>query len=386
MASVDPHLCAYELERLERIASNQRRMDELSLVQQGQAISAPVRARGTKRAKGERGTSGRPPTRSTGGVRTPAEMAYAASKLCGSDELYSQRHVEALGTFRTPWDLYHEYVNGKRVYDRARGRTCHQCRQFTLGVRTSCNGCGLERRVMCGDCLWMRYGENCLETLANKSWLCPVCRDICNCSNSRCLRLSRGWPATGNLWKLVQDRWPSAAHYLVTTRQAMVPSAVGAAAGMVGEEAAAPVAEAAAAGEAAAAVAGEETAAAGVTSAAQEADSDGEATEVSDDEAPPVASPPAARALPFRAAKMEVAPVLRVGTVVRKRFAAGWFFGEVVAWDQASRLWSIAYDDGDSEEMSAAELQEVAVSGVAMEAARDKACIKLGKLAKRIRM
>jgi Zinc-finger domain of monoamine-oxidase A repressor R1 len=31
--------------------------------------------------------------------------------------------------------------DGNRIYDRVEGQTCHQCRQKTLGLRTSCSGC-----------------------------------------------------------------------------------------------------------------------------------------------------------------------------------------------------------------------------------------------------
>jgi len=30
---------------------------------------------------------------------------------------------------------------GERVYDRVRGKTCHQCRQKTIGKRTQCSHC-----------------------------------------------------------------------------------------------------------------------------------------------------------------------------------------------------------------------------------------------------
>ena len=30
--------------------------------------------------------------------------------------------------------------------------------------------------VFCGDCLYMRYGENVKEARANPNWTCPVCR------------------------------------------------------------------------------------------------------------------------------------------------------------------------------------------------------------------
>lgn len=46
-----------------------------------------------------------------------------------------------------------------------------------------------------------RYGENVVEVNKNPSWICPVCRGICNCS--RC-RLSKGWKPTGSIYKKVK--------------------------------------------------------------------------------------------------------------------------------------------------------------------------------------
>lgn len=45
-----------------------------------------------------------------------------------------------------------------------------------------------------------RYGENVLEANQNPSWICPVCRGICNCS--RCRR-AKGWAPTSSLYKKV---------------------------------------------------------------------------------------------------------------------------------------------------------------------------------------
>lgn len=109
--------------------------------------------------------------------------------------------------------------------------TCHQCRQKTLGKHTSCSCCNSlqacitslttskpekiaigscytcmlynEQRmpvqgVLCGDCLFMRYGENILEVDELYEWTCPVCRGLCNCSNHR---IRRGWLPTGTLYR-----------------------------------------------------------------------------------------------------------------------------------------------------------------------------------------
>jgi len=45
-----------------------------------------------------------------------------------------------------------------------------------------------------------RYGEHVLEALQNPTWICPVCRGICNCS---LCRQAKGWAPTGPLYKKV---------------------------------------------------------------------------------------------------------------------------------------------------------------------------------------
>lgn len=52
--------------------------------------------------------------------------------------------------------------------------------------------------VLCGDCLYMRYGENITEVQAKPDWMCPVCRDLCNCSFHR---IKKGWAPTGTLYR-----------------------------------------------------------------------------------------------------------------------------------------------------------------------------------------
>ena len=52
--------------------------------------------------------------------------------------------------------------------------------------------------VLCGDCLYMRYGENITEVQAKPDWVCPVCRDLCNCSFHR---IKKGWAPTGTLYR-----------------------------------------------------------------------------------------------------------------------------------------------------------------------------------------
>lgn len=38
----------------------------------------------------------------------------------------------------------------------------------------------------------MRYGENVDEVMENDDWICPGCRDICNCSFCRIAKVIQG--------------------------------------------------------------------------------------------------------------------------------------------------------------------------------------------------
>ncbi|XP_076896353.1 uncharacterized protein LOC143549315 [Bidens hawaiensis] len=123
-----------------------------------------------------------------------------------------------LGDHKETWKLAVDGYDdeGNRIYDGYAGKSCHQCRQKTIGFRTKCCKCTSVQGQFCGDCLYMRYGENVIEANANPDWVCPVCRDICNCS--RCRRV-RGWEPTGNLYrKVLHLGYKSVAHYLIHTR------------------------------------------------------------------------------------------------------------------------------------------------------------------------
>ncbi|XP_056283249.1 cell division cycle-associated protein 7a [Pseudoliparis swirei] len=74
-----------------------------------------------------------------------------------------------------------------KVYNRATGTTCHQCRQKTTDTKTNCRNpeCRGVRGQFCGPCLCNRYGEEVRDALLNPEWLCPPCRGICNCSFCR---------------------------------------------------------------------------------------------------------------------------------------------------------------------------------------------------------
>ncbi|XP_020593853.1 cell division cycle-associated protein 7-like [Phalaenopsis equestris] len=135
------------------------------------------------------------------------------------EEVYNEEHEKLLGSCEMGWTLFVDgYDNsGKRIYDQVKGKTCHQCRQKTLGRHTSCMKCNLVQGQFCGDCLYMRYGENVLEVQKNPSWICPVCRGICNCSFCR---IKKGWAPTGPLYRKVRNLGhKSVAHYLILTRR-----------------------------------------------------------------------------------------------------------------------------------------------------------------------
>uniref|UniRef100_A0A2K5JM03 Zinc-finger domain-containing protein n=2 Tax=Colobus angolensis palliatus TaxID=336983 RepID=A0A2K5JM03_COLAP len=75
----------------------------------------------------------------------------------------------------------------EKIYNRALGSTCHQCRQKTIDTKTNCRNpdCWGVRGQFCGPCLRNRYGEEVRDALLDPNWRCPPCRGICNCSFCR---------------------------------------------------------------------------------------------------------------------------------------------------------------------------------------------------------
>ncbi|KAJ8567218.1 hypothetical protein K7X08_019426 [Anisodus acutangulus] len=139
-------------------------------------------------------------------------------------EIYTEEHEKLLGNTDLSWTFFVDgYGNdGKRIYDPIKGKTCHQCRQKTLGQRTHCSKCQIVQGQFCGDCLYMRYGEHVLEAKKNPDWICPPCRGICNCS---LCRQAKGWAPTGALYrKIARLGYKSVAHYLIQTHRASVSS------------------------------------------------------------------------------------------------------------------------------------------------------------------
>lgn len=151
-------------------------------------------------------------------------------------EIYTEEDEKLLGDYKTSWTLNVDGCgkDGRRVYDPEMGETCHQCRQKTLGLHSHCCKCNLVQGQFCGDCLFMRYGENVVEVNQNPNWICPVCRGICNCS---LCRHAKGWAPTGNLYrKVTRLGFKSVAHYLIQTRRAPTHSKDSGAESLVSEE------------------------------------------------------------------------------------------------------------------------------------------------------
>ncbi|GFY93937.1 zinc-finger domain of monoamine-oxidase A repressor R1 [Actinidia rufa] len=199
----------YEHLREERIKENLERMQKLGI------FDLSLKFKSVK------------PTRKNTITKTPRSLSplpvldpFDALPGEGSKpEVYTEEHEKLLGNTQMSWTLFVDGYgqDGRRIYDPVRGKTCHQCRQKTLGHRTHCSKCGMVQGQFCGDCLYMRYGEHVLEAQENPNWICPVCRGICNCS---LCRQAKGWPPTGALYrKISQLGFKSVSHYLIQTRR-----------------------------------------------------------------------------------------------------------------------------------------------------------------------
>lgn len=232
----------YERLREERIKENFERMKQLGILDLSLKLKTATKPKPT--SKYNNGSSSATPlrvspiSRHVGPVRrssrlgnaTPVSYSEITLSKKGSfeteegilregskPEVYTEDQLKLLGCTNTSWTLFVDGYgkDGKRIYDQINGKTCHQCRQKTLGYRTQCSQCCKVQGQFCGDCLYMRYGENVLEALQNPDWVCPVCRGICNCS---LCRNAKGWAPTGMMYKKVTKLgFKSVAHYLLQT-------------------------------------------------------------------------------------------------------------------------------------------------------------------------
>ncbi|KAM1529397.1 hypothetical protein ACFX1Z_018611 [Malus domestica] len=239
----------YEQSREDRIRENRERMQKLGIVDISLQLKSNIHSkRSTAKSYSNRCTtpSGPPsirtlgPTRRSSRLKNATPVSYAEVHVSKKDdasymkgimleegerpEIYTEEHEKLLGNTDKTWTLFVDGYgkDGKRIYDPVRGKTCHQCRQKTLGHHTQCNQCNRLQGQFCGDCLYMRYGEHVIEANQNPDWICPVCRGICNCSFCR---TKKGWPPTGILYKKIsQLGFKSVAHYLIHTQRGQTNS------------------------------------------------------------------------------------------------------------------------------------------------------------------
>ncbi|GLT55223.1 hypothetical protein SLA2020_283640 [Shorea laevis] len=235
----NPEVSGYEDFRNQRIKENMERMQKLGIPDLSQKLKSKTASlKPTPRNPSQRKTQnplplpGSPRRSSRLKSLTPVSYSEIRDKKKrnslenygihireGSQpEIYSEEHDKLLGDCKENWTLFVDGcgADGKRIYDPVKGKTCHQCRK-TLGHHTHCIKCNLVQGQFCGDCLYMRYGENVTEANQNPNWICPVCRGICNCS---LCRQGKGWMPTGALYrKVLRLGFKSVAHYLIQTRR-----------------------------------------------------------------------------------------------------------------------------------------------------------------------
>ncbi|KAL7231889.1 hypothetical protein ACSBR2_010006 [Camellia fascicularis] len=236
----------YEQCREERIKENLQRMQKLGIMDLSLKLKSlkPIRKNNFSNRKSPPCpsplTTPGGPLRRSSRLQNVTPVAYSEVTLSKRDtflegehdlirgglkpEVYTDEHEKLLGNTEMSWTLFVDGYgqDGKRIYDPIKGKTCHQCRQKTLGHRTHCSKCDMVQGQFCGDCLYMRYGEHVLEAKQNLNWICPVCRGICNCS---LCRQAKGWPPTGTLYRKVsQLGFKSVAHYLIQTQRLQTDS------------------------------------------------------------------------------------------------------------------------------------------------------------------
>ncbi|CAL9026944.1 unnamed protein product [Prunus brigantina] len=232
----------YEQSREERIKENLERMKKLGIVDISLQLKSNFQPKRTAPKTFSNRSTTPSPFREPGRLRRSSRLqnatpvSYSEMYLTKKDkaldkegimleegakpEIYTEEHEKLLGNTDKSWTLFVDGYgkDGKRIYDQVRGKTCHQCRQKTLGHHTHCSQCDKVQGQFCGDCLYMsRYGEHVIEAIQNPDWICPVCRGICNCSFCR---TAKGWPPTGVLYKkITQLGFKSVAHYLIQTQR-----------------------------------------------------------------------------------------------------------------------------------------------------------------------
>ncbi|KAK3002808.1 hypothetical protein RJ639_019374 [Escallonia herrerae] len=169
----------YEKFREERIRENLERMQKLGILDLSLNFKSvrPTRKHATCSRKTSQRLSPSPssgPVRRSSRLQNGTPVSYTEVHLGKKDrslededellreglrpELYTEKHERLLGDTNMSWTLFVDGYgkDGKRIYDPIIGKTCHQCRQKTLGHRTNCCECNMVQGQFCGDCLYMR--------------------------------------------------------------------------------------------------------------------------------------------------------------------------------------------------------------------------------------
>ncbi|OMO74171.1 hypothetical protein CCACVL1_16907 [Corchorus capsularis] len=232
----------YEKMREQRIKENREKMEKLGIFNLSQKLKPPPPPPKIPKTSSSKDKALTPlPARLSYAEKTPKSTRkaetpkYTRTRKAKDDdyeeeieihleegskpEIYTEEQEKLLGDCKMTWTLLVDGYDeiGERMYDPYDGKSCHQCRQKTLGYHTKCSKCGSFQGQFCGDCLYTRYGENVIEVNQNPKWVCPVCREICNCS--RCRR-AKGWKPIGDIYEKVKKLgFKSVAHYLIQTHR-----------------------------------------------------------------------------------------------------------------------------------------------------------------------
>ncbi|XP_058214065.1 uncharacterized protein LOC131325685 isoform X2 [Rhododendron vialii] len=167
----------YEQFRDQRIKENMERLQKLGILDLSRNLKPEPKKRLKKdpSQKKPSSTSSDPPRRSSRlqtvervvyvEKRTPKKKARESEEIeihieeGSKPEIYTEEDMKLLGDSKTAWTLmvdgYGE--DGERIYDPFYGKSCHQCRQKTLGHRTSCSTCTSVQGQFCGDCLYTSF-------------------------------------------------------------------------------------------------------------------------------------------------------------------------------------------------------------------------------------
>ncbi|KAL2903566.1 Cell division cycle-associated 7-like protein [Bienertia sinuspersici] len=170
-------ISGYEQTRELRIKENRERLQKLGIFDLSLQLKSVVSTKRTPKAKFERKTplkspslTSPTPSRRSSRLQNAPPVTYTEPKEektrrtrdivleeGAKPEFYTEEHEKLLGHTEMPWTFFVDgyRADGTRIYDPVNGKTCHQCRQKTLGQRTCCWKCNLVRGQFCGDCLMM---------------------------------------------------------------------------------------------------------------------------------------------------------------------------------------------------------------------------------------